>query len=84
MRSGPKARVRTEAESRTAGGAPMRLDRLLPLSTPARQPERQDERPPRRPPDPPETSGRRDPPSDEQDADRGDRPTPPDHLDITV
>lgn len=68
----------------------MRLDRLLPLSTPVRQPGHKDEHPPRRQPEVPETSGRREPPADHQGSDRshdgdgGDRPSPPDHLDITV
>jgi hypothetical protein len=61
----------------------MRLDRLLPLSTPVPQPGRKDERPPRRQPETPEL--RRDasepPPADDG---AGDRPTPSDHLDITV
>ena len=63
----------------------MRLERLLPLPTAVRQPGRKDDRPPRGQPETPETSARRDPPSHEGPSDdRGDRPTPPDHLDITV
>ena len=62
----------------------MRLDRLLPLPTPVHQPGRKEERPPRRPPEPPEPAARRDPPAEEHGDDAPARPTPPDHLDITV
>jgi hypothetical protein len=68
----------------------MRLDRLPPLSTPVRQPGHKDDRPPRRQPELPETAGRHEAPADHPDGDLGqqndpgDRPTPPDHLDIIV
>jgi hypothetical protein len=63
----------------------MRLDRLLPLSTPVPQPGRKDERPPRRQPEDQEPSGRREPAEPPPaDTGGGDRPAPPDHLDITV
>jgi hypothetical protein len=61
----------------------MRLDRLLPLSSPVRQPGRKEERPPRRQPadsehpdGPGQPTGEAETPSD--------RPVPPDHVDITV
>lgn len=69
----------------------MRLERLLPLSTPVHQPGRKDERPPRRQPEAPDVADQRDAdhpesgdPPDEAHGDGGDRPTPPTHLDITV
>jgi hypothetical protein len=61
----------------------MRLDRLIPLPTPVQQPGRKDERPPRRQPEAPERRGAADPPPAES-GENGERPAPPDHLDITV
>ena len=69
----------------------MRLERLLPLSTPVHQQGRKDERPPRRQPEAPDVADHSDAdhpesgdPPDEAHGDGGNRPTPPAHLDITV
>jgi hypothetical protein len=61
----------------------MRLDRLLPLPTPAHPPGRKEEHPQRRQPEASERGAPPDPPAAES-GDGDERPTPPDHLDITV
>jgi hypothetical protein len=62
----------------------MRLDRLLPLPTPVHQPGRKEERPPRRQPEDAERRATPEPPAPESPDPGGERPTSPDHLDITV
>ena len=61
----------------------MRLDRLVPLTTPVQPPGRQGERPPRREPDSPERHEAAEPPPEER-GDGDQRPTSPDHIDIKV
>ena len=60
----------------------MRLDRLLPLPQPVQPSGRREERPARRQPEP-ERPAASDKPDDAGDV-GAERPTPPDHLDITV